>query len=652
MSRMLAVAAREVRERWLLFPAGLVLGLIPLVLPAFGVERGAVPFFGVVTAVLLSSTATVLIGSTMLARDAANGRLGFLFSRPLPWPAIWGGKWLAALALVTGTGVLTAMPLIAVYPSPSPGESWLRAFADGPGLALSLSLLVLGVGVTNFASTAYRSRSGWIALDLGLFAAALWATRQYVAALWRHGFFVPDDLVAALGLLPLCLGLLAASAAQTAVGRTDARRGHHAMSFVFWAVVGLTLAAATGYVYWVRSAGPAEMTAYAVKRDPAGRWIYVDGWTGRGGWQYACGRLVDTVTGAWVAPSESDHRWGARFSADGRFGVFPESDGGGAAVVLVDLVASPPRAVHVRLEASPPPDWYTSFAVSPSADAIFMAHQSGASIFALPSGRRVATTTIEPGWRPAATRFVGEGRARAWLLPHAGPAVVSPRAEIRVVDLAKDGTSRTRLFPTARSFDLPFREWGTVLPDSAGQRLVTFDAGAHLRDGFTGDLLATLAEPGGDLAASFLTDGRVVVGESHPSGGDNGQGGTTLRVFDHDGARLAEMHLDLPPPGVHVGPEVAPGRVLVASYRSLFLSTDTLVVDVDASRVVERLSGLRPATGFWAGTAVSAARTDEGSVQFFRDDAGRTIRVDFRDGTRTTVTGPGAPPGERIRIGW
>ena len=93
------MAARELRERWLLFPAGLALGCVPLVLPAFGVPRDAAGV-GLLAAMLLGAAAAVVIGSSMLARDAANGRLGFLFSRPVAWPAIWGGKWLAAIVLV------------------------------------------------------------------------------------------------------------------------------------------------------------------------------------------------------------------------------------------------------------------------------------------------------------------------------------------------------------------------------------------------------------------------------------------------------------------------------------------------------------------------------------------------------------------------
>ena len=137
MSRLLAVAARELRERWLLFPGAFVAGFFPLVLPAFGVSRGLIPTVGVTGAVFLGAAAAVVIGSSMLARDATNGRLGFLFSRPLPWGTIWGGKWLAAIALAAASAFLCAIPSMAAYPLSSlgghHGDSWLRMLLDGPG---------------------------------------------------------------------------------------------------------------------------------------------------------------------------------------------------------------------------------------------------------------------------------------------------------------------------------------------------------------------------------------------------------------------------------------------------------------------------------------------------------------------------------------
>ena len=77
---------------------------------------------GLFGAVGLGAAAAVVIGSSMLARDAANGRLGFLFSRPVPWPAIWAGKWAAALVLVAATGILAAIPWMAAFPLSLQGD--------------------------------------------------------------------------------------------------------------------------------------------------------------------------------------------------------------------------------------------------------------------------------------------------------------------------------------------------------------------------------------------------------------------------------------------------------------------------------------------------------------------------------------------------
>ena len=658
MKKLLAVAAREMRERWILFPASFALGFNPLVLPAFGVDRRTMPEVGLATSVLLGAGAAVVMGSTMLARDVSNGRLGFLFSRPLSWRTIWGGKWLAALVLVVSSGLLAAIPWMTAYPLASMGghhgDSWIRAMLDGLGALRLLIAIVLVVGLANFNATAFRSRSPWATLDLVLLLAALWATRRYVAPLWLFGILGTGDWAVTLGLLLAALALLVGSVTQVAFGRTDPRRAHRAMSLAFWAVVGATLATCAGYWHWVRSAGPADLKVNTLVSDPAGRFIHVEGWASRGG-SYPYGFLIDTVGGRWVALEPDWEREGPAqgmlFSADGRFAVLPGSDGRGARVVLFDLTASPPRATRVSLESSPPPGWTTSFALSPSADTVLMAHESGASIFALPSGRRVATTTIAPGWRPAATRFVGPGAARAWLVPWNASAGTSvPRAEMQVVDLAADGRSATSVFPTPSAFDLPFRSWGAVLPDAEGQRMVTFDGGTHLRDGSTGALLATLADSAEHVAAMFLSDGRVVVGEARLD--DPRRPGAALRTFDRDGRSLVDMPLDLAPPGVRVGPEVAPGRVLVSSFRSLLLADETLVVDVAAGRVVERLSGLRPATGLFVGPAASAVRPGLASAQFFQDAAGHVVRVDFASNARTVVTGPGAPRGESVRIGW
>jgi hypothetical protein len=657
MSKLLAVAVRELRERWLLFPGALASGCFPLVLPAFGVEREVMPVVGFVGAVLLGLGAAVVIGSSMLARDAANGRLGFLFSRPVPWSAIWGGKWLAAVVLVAGTVASALVPWMAVYAPDTVGGhhggSWLRVLADSPVAFLAV-LLLLGIGFANFNATLLRSRSPWAALDLVLLLGAIWAARQYVAPLWRYGLVGLDEAgwTIALSLAPLVLGLLVGSLAQVAVGRTDLRRAHRALSLGFWAVVAAFLAAAAGYWAWVRSAGPADVSVHAVTGDPAGRWAYVEGSGRHSGW-YPHGFLVDTATGRYVVGPEPDEDrrfgFGVLFSADGRLGALPHSDGRGAALTLYDLAGDAPHLTEVSLESSPPPSWSTGFALSPSAASVFVVHESGASLYALPSGRRVATATIGPGWRPSALRFLAEDEARAWLVPSTGAAHARARAEMRVVELASDGTSSGVTFPTSKRLE-PGMAWRGVVPDAEGRRIVTADAGLHLRDGATGAPVGTLADETRGLAAFFLGDGRIAVGDTG-SRAEPGPPRALLRTFDPAGAPLGELRLDLLPGGLRVGPEVAPGRVAVSSFQDPLLGWDTLLVDVGEGRVVERLSALWPAASHhWDVSSSAPAGTGATSVHFFQDEKGRLLRIDFATGERKVVAGPGAPRGERISV--
>lgn len=654
MRKLLAVAARELRERWLLFPASFVFGFNPLVLPAFGVDRQVMPEVGLMTSFGFGAAAAVLMGSTMLARDASNGRLGFLFSRPVSWPAIWGGKWLAALVLVMSSGLLAAIPWMTAFPLASigghHGDSWIRAMLDGPGLAFVLVLFVLVVGLVNFGATAYRSRSPWFALDLVLLLAALWTTRRYVAPLLFYGVVAKDQASPVVLLLPLALSLLVGSVAQVAVGRTDPRRAHGALSLAFWAVVGLTLSLAAGYWLWARSATPAEVSVSAVTRDPAGRWIYVEGTGPHSGW-YPHRFLIDTTTARHLAHRGLDEglrfAFGMRFSADGRFGVLPSTAKDGTSLELFDLREATPRVTQVALESSPPPTWRTTFALSPSAASVFVVHESGASLFELPSGRRMATTTIQPGWRPAAARYLAEGAARAWLVPSDDiPGARRGRAEMRVVDLATDGASSGTTFPLTATLD-PVSGWRAVLPDADGRRILTSDGGLHLRDGATGERVASLVEGSGVIPALFLADGRIVV-EGRGDAGEPPSARPRLWTFDRVGTRLADLELPLRPCVLGIGPEVAPARVVVSCFPSPFPSDASLVVDIASGEVVDTLPGLQPGAGFWGVLPTLPAGAGPGSVHFFRDAKGHVVRVEFATGERRVLTGPGAPRGERI----
>ncbi len=384
-------------------------------------------------------------------------------------------------------------------------------------------------------------------------------------------------------LLPLALALLVGSVAQVALGRTDLRRAHRALSLGFWAVTFVTLIVAAGYWHFIRSTGPDAVSVHGVSRDASGRWIYVEGNGRHSGW-YPHRFLIDTTTGRYLphpGPEDGLDRIGFRmlFSADGRFGALPGAARGGAALTLFDLREAEPRVTQVALESSPPPSWKTSFALSPTAATVFVAHESGASLFELPSGRRIATTTVPPGWRPAVACYLAEGKTRAWLVPSDDGPARDRRAEMRVLDLAADGASSAVTFPVAAAVD-PVVGWRAVHADARGERIVTSEAGLQLRDGTSGAPLASLVEGAGDSPFLFLADGRIVV-EGRAAAGQPRFTHPRLWVFDRLGTKLADFELPLASPGsLGLGPEVAHGRVVVSSYRGVLLSEDALVVDV------------------------------------------------------------------------
>jgi hypothetical protein len=655
MSKLLAVAARELRERWLLFPGAFVAGCFPLLLPAFGVSREIAPTAGAVGAALLGVAAAVVIGSSMLARDSSNGRLGFLFSRPLPWGTIWGGKWLAALTLAASSAALAAIPWMLAYPLESlgghHGDSWLRALWKSEGLPLFAVVLLLAIGLANFNGTAFRSRSSWLAVDLLLALLAGWTVRRTVAPLVSLGI-VGIDPVSRWGLLaPLGIPATAfflASAVQAARGRTDLRRAHVAMSLTFWAIVFGVLGLAAARLAWARAARPADVSVEVATSDATGRWVYAFGDSRRGG---SPGFLIESTSGRFAPLGVLAGWWqtlGAPvFSADGPFAakLVASPDGRASAMARFDLAGPAPRAEAVVFESSPPPSWRSAFDLSPSGSLAFLAHETGASLYAVPSGRRVATATLPPGWRAAATCFLAEDRVRAWLTPTLDVKAPEARGRVLLFELAANGDTRS-----ARVELTPARGvggWPVLLPDARCGRLLVDHGGLELRDGATGSLIATLVEGPGRRPAAFMGDGRIAVA-------DAAQGRVRLRVFDPSGAKLAEASLDLTAAGLplQVGPEVTPGRVAISAGTSVsagspFTVGQTLVVDLATLQVAERLEGLMPASSSTG--LVSSPVRPAGSVHFFIR-GGQLVRIDFSTGERKVVAGRGAPEGERISV--
>lgn len=637
MRKALVVASREVRERWLLLAAGLALGGVSLAFPALARHPRWGDLAGALGAGSLAVAAGLLTGSSMLARDAAEGRLAFLLARPVSWFHVWVGKWMAALALVLGSGLLVGLPWILLRSrGPAVARLW-RDPSPETGLALAIGAVLL-IGGVNLLSTVYRARSWWLALDLALAMAALWAAARYLEPLAFHGFVGRRGgwaLLAAVALI-----LLAASGAQTAFGRTDLPRAHHALSATFWSGTAVVLLAAASWVAWIEAAGPADLRRVVqASRSADGRWLAVYGETNRGG-HYGAAFLIDTTSGGFVPSTaiagtrallHGVPPWASLPSLDERMAWRLAPFEGGTALEQLDLTASPPRRGRIPLEASSPIGWWSSADLSGSGTTVLVTGDSTASLFSLPTGRALATAQLPPGWQVATARFRGDvARVYAMAARFGQPPSDSP-SEVRVIDLAPDGAHPAGRFTATTRLRLS----GDLEPDGRGDRLVTSDGALRLRDGATGDLLATLFE-GATASARFLGDGRIAATRVEAER-------QKLLVFDAAGAPMRSVDLGVARGTPLLGPDAGPRRLVVHASDG-FVRPRCWIVDLESGQV-ELFEGLIPAPASWRGSRQLAHPALAPGL--FVDEQGRLLNLDD-SGRRTVLVGTGAPRGHRL----
>ncbi len=667
MRKLLAVTIRELRERWLLFPGALALGFVPLgfvplMLPA-GIDRDASPTVGLFMAVAMGVAAAILGGSSVFARDAIDGRLAFLFARPVSWPSIWAGKWVAAIVLVAASGWLAAIPWMVAYP-PQRGGSWLKLVLDAEGATLFFVWILLAIGLASLNATAIRSRSPWLAIDLVLLLVAVWAFEHVapvagilIGSFSGRGGTAHFGYAYAVLLLPLVVALVAGSVSQLAFGRTDIRRAHRALSLAFWAVIMTTLIASGCWLAWAEAAPPSALTGlYSAVPSPDGRWIYVEGSSRRGGW-YGPSYLIDAETGSYLSsppPAPRLFRRGSTalpelsFSADGRTALRWISASGSMKLTLIDLQTSPPRQLSLPAQAGRA--WARpSVALSPSATAMFLA-QANASLLALPSGDLLSVHPLPRGCRVAALRYLREDSVRAWLVLE--DPTISVQSRMWVLELTRGTKPSLTAVPTAPATSDSAREGSPgrldIAVDAPGRRFLTFEGGLRLRDAEKGTLLATLAEGRNVVDAGFLADGRIVALEL------DRLRAAVLSVFAADGTALRQIPLGESLPRPLLGPEPAPGRVTVVLQRSVPRVRPRptwLSVPVDGTPAPEPLAdaGALPISA-WRGPwrADVSPRAPLGAPLFYWDGERGLVHLDTATGRRRVVAGAGAPAGRRL----
>ena len=607
---LFAIAAREVSERAILLALAAFVAVTPWLLPAAVGDR---PFLGVFCAIVMTAAAAVLTGSSVIARDLAEGRLGFFLSRPIPWWSIWGGKWIAALVLTFAAGAIVFLPALFAKDAPTVGGGWW-------GAILAPSLLAL-IGGAHLMAVGYRSRSPWFALDLALGAAIGWMVVRTPLVLAHWGVWTYDADSLSRGLWVLAVTLTVAGAAQVAWGGSDIRRGRHILSIAVWSLLLPVAALYAAWGAWVCRPAPADLGAIARADSSAdGAWVAATGHARapRPESLFAT-LLVDHGTRRFIRlPGGGSSR--PVFTDDSKQAVWiADAWSDEPRLFLADLGSAHPAGVPIPLPV--PPGTVLGIALSPDGRHAAAVQLEHTSLFALGS----AQVEVAVSGRPGPVAFSPDGRAHVLL--HSSEASRPGILDVVVLDGATRHSIVTGHIATRGN---PLEQWSPGAERVAVVHRLDFRPSLTLNDGTTGALLATLVPEGaaGRVTVTFLHDGRLAVVEAHA--------GVRLRVFTRDGAEA--LSLDVAPRYAMARPvEVAAGVVAVEfPFQDKRGAASSVLVDVTAGRVLRTEQGLRPATAAWSWWERGAASVPS---NLFIDDRGALVRLDIATGAREILLG-------------
>lgn len=636
MSKTLAIAAREIAERRAVLIAAAVGGLLPFaspLLPGVGPGRVAEARDAMALGVALAfGGATALaMGATVVARDLSEKRMTFDFARPLSWRAIWGGRFLGAIALTLFVTAIVLLPAAVVSP--------LFSSLDGtnvPGFLLAVAgMLVALIPIAHAASIAIRSRSRWLAVDLVcgvvVVLAVAWSARQMLGSLAMRTF----EYAAAV-LVPLAvLSLWAASAAQVASGRTDLKRGHGALSRTVWSCL-LTLAAVlVGYTTWLLAPSPRDLTEAWGSPAPRGSWAVIAGHSkGRG--DYMAAMLFDTATGHFerLGPAV---RMDARFSADGKRAIFLRpltawrAEGllqSGYEIVVAEL--GPSGATMRETTLSLNGSWPV-IGVSDDGHQVAVIDDANLSVYEVDTGRTRATTRLPEA--PSARRrrflfFAGADRVRLLSLE---PQLVMEELDLTTKSFAK--TSATEI-----ALEMP------SLQALSGDRIFAHEVRsserAYVLDARTCAVLQAYTAPGGGKAKfRRLSDGRVIAIDAPGTG-------RAIHVLAEDGHELRSVALE-DTGWVVTGGELAPGKLVLSAAAKPGEESEldrwrTLLLDADSGELRETARGLIPwVSDRFSFSTLELAPPGEAATRLFGTSKGLVYHDPLTGETRP-LTGRGA----------
>jgi hypothetical protein len=594
MKNALVIAAREIEEKRFVAYAAAAFAILPFLLGVIPMTNGRSPrdmiaLVSLILAAGFTGGLAVMTGASFVGRDLSDGRMSFYFSRPIASTSIWFGKLTAGILMVVGCFGVIILPAWMAS-----GKAWTSFWgitlrdASAAVLMISLALFLLAHVIGTFA----RSRSPLIVADFAAAVVCGVAIYFLILPLSRGmAFILINWLLLALAIV-LVVAIVCGGAWQLARGRTDRRRNHLALSQFLWGTMAVALLIATGYVAWVVSAKPSDLTTRFFASYRAGSPFLVLAGRTRNRGDYNAAYLINMGDGSarrigldvWVGR-------GVAFTRDGRSVIVPRREGNSADLVIYKRGSTEPTETGLTLPATYP-------------------------FFASDDGNRIATIRV-----PSDGRFYYQGY---FLSPDVFRLYVHAQDGLSIYEL---GARVRGLKPTGAITD---GGWVNFVLDPTLSRMLVRRHnvdGITLNDARSGAVIKAI---GGKDVLNYrvLRDGRMATVEGPSSK-------TTLHIFSPDGTLQRDIPFD---GGERVGFVGDDGTRVVLSVENNESSLRALVaINLDRG-VIERSERRAPdwtMTGIWdIQPSIEPLRE-----VFYGDAAGHILGWNPATGARRMVTG-------------
>jgi hypothetical protein len=639
MSKVIAIAQREIQERAFVLVVAAALAAVPFL--ALLMQSGTlsariaeVKVAGVIIAVGYVITLAALLGASIVGRESREKRLSFYFARPVGGSAIWFGKVIAALFLLVASAAILSLPPTLLVSDAGSRGLWALSMPAliGIVMVIGLSLLLF----VHAAATMLRSRSPLIAAD---FIGAV----VFVAVLYY--LLLPLVLHNAVGLFTVILlsafaivvlVLLFAGAWQLSRGRIDPRRGHHEMSRFIWSALAMVIVVLVALTSWIAAVEPKDLKQSYPGQAGDGAAVLVAG-TAKHRLDYEAAFLTDVAHGSVLRVSPFA-QWNFALSGDGQTAMWLEPyplailDGGLSWGFTRHSGTFKLMAAHFG-DSSHVID--TGIDIKGYPEAIALTYDG--SRVAIYAGEMLTVYDVARG------RSVGTARVPATGSWNARLQFITPD-DVRVYSTSTRGTIRL----SAYSFALKGRalkqlldytttaRWCLYVPSADGTRLLArinralgMGPGAALTlavfDLTSGRQIAEIAPAG---LGWMFRDGRIGMLSKN-------EGKVVAKLYDATGAEIREVDVAASSTRERIVGELEPGVLAVATSGTSFRTGRgwrLSRVDLNAGTVTPIATDVVPVLSYPFGVGTTPATPV--ASQPMIDANGDLVAIDLRTGAR------------------